>query len=344
MNKNIYNLLLESKKLYTDKEISDFLNVNQNTVKRWILKKDVPFQYYFDFARMLQIEVDYSNFSSREKDQFFTKKETVNLCYEIIKDQFKKLELNLEEYNFIEPSAGNGAFLKPLPQDKTIALDIEPQGKNILKQDFLLWSPENKQKNIVIGNPPFGLRGHTALKFINHSANFADFVCFILPQFFESTGKGNPKDRVKGFNLIYSQKINPEFYYPEGQETNVNVVFQIWSKNHKLEEEQINLRSDIKLYSLSDGGTPSSTRNKSFLNICDYYIPSTCFGIEKMKVYYSFEELPNRKGYGILLENKDYLLKKNIENIDWSKIAFVSTNGAYNLRFDLIKKAIFNIL
>ena len=68
--------------------------------------------------------------------------------------------------------------------------------------------------------------------------------------------------------------------------------------------------NDIKIYSLSNGGTASTTRNKKMLNKCDVYLPSTCFGKENMKVYDSFEELPNKRGYGIiLLNNKDNLIK-----------------------------------
>mgnify|MGYP003350101553 CR=1 FL=1 len=62
----------------------------------------------------------------------------------------------------------------------------------------------------------------------------------------------------------------------------------------------------IKVYSLSDGGTVSTTRNKNMLNKCDIYIPSTCFGEENMKIYNSFDELPNKKGYGLVfLKNKN---------------------------------------
>ena len=49
-------------------------------------------------------------------------------------------------------------------------MDIEPKIENIDTQDYLSWLPSDKQKKyIVFGNPPFGLRGQLALKFINHS-------------------------------------------------------------------------------------------------------------------------------------------------------------------------------
>ena len=89
---------------------------------------------------------------------------------------------------------------------------------------------------------------------------------------------------------------------------------------------------NIKIYSLSDGGTISTTRNKKMIDKCDIYIPSTCFGKENMKCYDDFEKLPNRRGYGIVFNtDKDIMLKKML-NIEWDKVAFLSTNSAYNLR------------
>ena len=65
---------------------------------------------------------------------------------------------------------------------------------------------------------------------------------------------------------------------------------------------------------------------------CDIYIPSTCYGKENMKLYKSFEDLPGRRGYGIVFykDNKENVTKAN--GIIWSDIAFLSTNSAYNLR------------
>ena len=128
----------------------------------------------------------------------------------------------------------------------------------------------------------------------------------------------------------------------DGKNVKVNVVFQIWSKLHKSQESKPVLNGAIKIYSLSDGGTPGSTRNKKHLNTCNYYLPSTCFGKDKMKIYYDFEKLPQRRGYGIVvLSNKDHI-NSIIEKTNWSDVSFASTNGAYNLRFDLIEKNIWN--
>jgi hypothetical protein len=339
----VHELTLKILETKTKLELSKELYISIGTIKRWLENGKTPKQYQFDLMKLNKMEIDYSNFSITDKDQFFTKHETVNECWKLFNNKMKELKIDKNDYTFIEPSAGDGAFLKVLPI-KTIAFDIEPKNEKIIKQDFLEWQPKlnAKEKFIVFGNPPFGLRGHLALAFINHASKFADFVCFILPQLFESDGKGVPRKRVLNMNLIHSEKLITKFYQPNTEkEVEIHTIFQIWSKNHTSKTLEISheIETDIKVYSLSDGGTAGSTRNKKMLELCDIYLPSTCFGKENMKLYSTFEELPNRKGYGIIFsKNKEELIEKS-KNIDWNTIAFISTNSAINLRTSKIINA-----
>jgi len=328
---NILNNLLEND---TYSNIASKLNVAIGTVKRWIELKNIPKSYTFDLMKMAKINIDYSTFTYKEKDQFFTPKNTAKYCYNKFIEILNKYGDNQNMYTYIEPSAGSGNFLDLLPKNNRIGLDIEPLSDEIIKQDFLEWSPNKSDKFVTIGNPPFGLRGNLALRFINHASEFSDYVCFILPQLFESDGKGVPRKRVKNLNLIYSEKINTIFISPDDKEIKVECIFQIWSKNNTNTDYDIKINdtSSINVYSLSDGGTPSTTRNKDMLYSCDIYLSSTCFGKDNMIYYNSFDELPRKKGYGIVfLKNKEELLKK-FKDIDWSSIAFKSTNSAYNIR------------
>ena len=326
----ILNRILENKS-YTD--IAKQINVSNGTVKRWINLKNVPKSYTFELLKLANIDIDYSSFTYEEKGQFFTPNTTAKYCYSKFIEVLKEYN-DYEKYIFIEPSAGNGSFLEILPIDKRIGIDIEPKSNEIVKQDFLNWYPIEKGKYVVIGNPPFGLRGQLALKFINHSSNFADYVCFILPQLFESDGKGVPRKRVIGLNLIHSEKLNTDFETPDGKNIKVQCIFQIWSKYHKNDSYVIKdiENKNIKIYSLSDGGTPSTTRNKNMFYKCDAYIPSTCFGKENMRYYQSFDSLPRKKGYGVVfIKDKEENLKK-FKTIDWCNVAFLATNSAYNIR------------
>ena len=333
-NINLIHVLNELLKKTSVKILSEKLNIAPGTITRWLELNDIPKNYEFDLLKLSNIKIDYSKYTSKEKDQFYTPTITAQHCFDIFKEVITNLNENESEFIYIEPSAGDGSFVKVLPNDRVIALDIEPKYEGIIEKDYLDWKPDIDNKYIVFGNPPFGLRGHMALKFINHSYDFADYVCFILPQLFESDGKGVPRKRVKGYNLIYSKKLESKFYEPNKNELKINTIFQIWSKHHKNEDYDVKdyTNENMRIYSLSDGGTVSSTRNKDMIGKCDLYIPSTCFGKENMKIYNSFEELPGKKGYGIVF-NKD---KTNMANkaltINWGNVAFLSTNSAYNLR------------
>lgn len=330
---NLLDILNDLFNTYSLKQLAKELNVASGTITRWIELNDIPKNYDFDILKLSNIPIDYSNYSTKEKDQFFTPVETAQKCFEIFTDIIKIYGETPKDFTYIEPSAGDGSFLQVLPSD-TIALDIEPRHSSVIQTDYLNWVPTENKKFVVFGNPPFGLRGHTALKFINHSQSFSEYVCFILPQLFESDGKGVPRKRVKGYNLIHSVKLASNFYEPDGNCIKINTIFQIWSKyySNKLYDIKDYTNSQMKIYSMSDGGNISSTRNKIMIGKCDIYIPSTCFGKENMKCYMNFEDLPGKKGYGIVFtDNKEDMIHKML-NIEWNKIAFLSTNSAYNLR------------
>jgi len=331
-------LLEDCLRITTVKEIANKLNLCTGTVKRWIELKSVPVQYTFDLHKILSKPIEYARYSYALKDQFFTPTALAEKCWATFQREVPMVDVS--DYTFIEPSAGDGSFLRILPAG-SIGMDIEPRSHGIQTQDYLLWKPADlSQKYIVFGNPPFGLRGHLALSFINHSYPFADYVCFILPQLFESDGKGSPRKRVNGYNLIYSEGLSAMFYHPDRQEVKVHFVFQIWSKHTSNMNYTITPNSEdtMKVYSLSDGGTVSTTRNKRMIDECDIYLPSTCFGKENMQAYRRFDELPNKKGYGIVFFKEKSGMIQKAQAVDWASVSFLSTNSAYNLRTSLIVK------
>ena len=344
---NTFILLQEAIQQYKLSYILDKLFIHKGTFIRWVQKQEVPENYFNDLNALLGNKYP-SKTGVRVQDQFFTTEKTARYCYNKMLSVLKDLEVNEEEYTFIEPSAGCCNFYKILPENRRIGIDIEPKGElknELIKISYLDFMPEDKAKKyIVIGNPPFGLRGNLALRFINHSLKFADIVAFILPPLFNSTGKGVPMKRVEGYKLAYSEKLpQNSFQYPDGKPVDVATIFQVWTK---INCDKIAIKKPktckqyLKVYSLSDGGTPSSTRNKKMLDKCDIYLPSTCF--KGMKIYSSFEELQNRRGYGVVFYQEKEKLKTLYKNTDWRKVAFISTNGAINLRTDLIESVAIN--
>ena len=119
-------------------------------------------------------------------DTFFTKPNIVKECWEAFTDTMTAEQINIDDYDFIEPSAGSGAWLDVLPSDTT-AMDIAPQNNRIEQANFLEWQrPKNNKKPLIaIGNPPFGWSGKLAKLFIQKlsSLNVA-YIGFILPPCF----------------------------------------------------------------------------------------------------------------------------------------------------------------
>lgn len=335
----MYELYLRAKEKAGFSKLVKELNIATGTAKRWEEKKNVPKDYFMDLKRLCEEEIDLNVLTYRDKGQFFTPSDTAKQCYNKVKEVLEQYNIVLSDYTLLEPSAGCGQFSDLFPSN-SISMDIEPRKEGIIKQDFLTWKPDDK-KYLIIGNPPFGLRGQQALLFLNKALSFCDFCCFILPPLFNSDGKGAPGKRVKG-NLLYTQQCPSSYFYPDGTSVKVETIFQIWTSISDLGEnlnEKI-IPKGFSIYSLSDGGSPATTRNKDKINICDYYLPSTCFGEEKMILLKNFSSLPQKRGYGIIIEDES--LREKIENICWKNIAFSSTNGALNLRQSLIIKAINN--
>ncbi len=284
-------------------------------------------------------------------DQYFTNKELANSLYKKAQSIIEKYEKNIEDYFWIEPSVGEGCFFDLLPDNKRIGLDISPMRADVIKTDYLEYELPDK-KLIVIGNPPFGHRGVMALNFINHSQQ-AEYVCFILPMFFESKGKGSIKYRVNDFNLIYSERVpKNSFYIPTNNKVvDVKCVFQIWSKNHKLSEEEFSWYNNknkepfsdiVKVYTVSLAKNRECGKKWIFEQKADFYIASTFH--RNITIVKNFDEVKYKSGVAMVFATEDKNIRNNIkkifETIDWTKYATPATNSCYHIG----KSNIFQVL
>jgi len=126
-----------------------------------------------------------------DKEQYFTCENVVKIMLQTFSEREPERWRNIE--HVIEPSAGGGAFLKQMQQvfKSITAYDIVPCSKNVLQQDFLALEPTQEQQEqrthtACIGNPPFGIRGAMARRFLNQCAKFADTIYMILPISFKT--------------------------------------------------------------------------------------------------------------------------------------------------------------
>ncbi len=166
-------------------------------------------------------------------DQFYTRPEVAAECIRLLCEH-----CITDGCTFLEPSAGAGSFSSVLK--KCVAVDVEPKGPNMLRADFLALSaadlslPE-RSKVIAVGNPPFGQGGGNgyalAVRFINHAAQFADVVAFILPAAFSRLSLQVRVD--PSLHLIRSFAVSPSSFQPS---VRVDCVFQIWQRRSDLRD------------------------------------------------------------------------------------------------------------
>ncbi len=172
------------------------------------------------------MEQDTGKFRTNTKDQYYTKVSVAKECI----DQICRLFPDYSTYQWIEPSAGNGAFLKALPENVLrFAIDLEPKMDGIVKGDFLTWEPISQMKRIFFGNPPFGKQGSLAKTFIQHASKKASVIAFILPRSFvkPSMSKAFPSK----FHCIFQKELAKDSFEVNGEAYDVPCVFQIWEKH-----------------------------------------------------------------------------------------------------------------
>jgi hypothetical protein len=145
-------------------------------------------------------------------DKFYTNEDIAEVCADIFFD-----------YAYppvVEPSAGAGAFAPYVD----MMLDIDPEGPDIIEQDFLLF--DTTQYANYLGNPPFGKNSSLAKKFFNHAAKGKGIIGFIVPLTFRKVSIQNVLDL--NFHLVEDVDIPENSFTLDGKLYDVPCTFQIW--------------------------------------------------------------------------------------------------------------------
>ena len=169
--------------------------------------------------------------SRKTIDKYYTAPSVVLICMELAKQY-----LNIDKKSLcIEPSAGNGSFIKSIQSifKHYRFYDLEPENPLITKQDYLDFDytsliQSQFSKIHVIGNPPFGRQSSLAIKFIKKSSKYCNSISFILPKSFK-------KDSMKkhfplNFHLEHEFDLPENSFIVGDKSYNVPCVFQIWIK------------------------------------------------------------------------------------------------------------------
>ena len=270
-------------------------------------------------------------------DSVYTKREVAKRCLNVFYETADKHGYNLTKHIFVEPSAGEGSFFDLLPNSRRFGLDINPRGNGILKDDFLKWSPSNSGYYAVVGNPPFGVRGALALAFINRAAHFADIVGFILPMTFASNGKGGAMTRVSGLSLLHSEDMESNsFHRPNGDNVDINTVFQVWSARQVAFLPAPPTCDDyVRIYTVCT--SPSRRCGLTRMEQYDYFVQGTFYDNRPPKVVVDFADVKYGSGYGIVIIKNKNEVSAALKKADWNKYSSKATNHCRHIRIPQIR-------
>jgi hypothetical protein len=172
----------------------------------------------------MSIIQDTGKFRTHTMDKFYTTHEVSKKCVQMVLNTIPNAS---KQFTWIEPAAGSGAFLKQFPKEvrKKYAMDIEPDGPDIERQDYLKWSPSHTStmRYLVIGNPPFGRQSSLAKQFIQNSCRFAEVVAFILPRSFMKPSMYSVFPSL--FHKVYELELPFNSFLLNGEPYNVPCVF-----------------------------------------------------------------------------------------------------------------------
>ena len=174
---------------------------------------------------------------AEQLDQFFTKESLAQSLFKILQNYLLKEKIEINDW--LEPSAGSGAFFKLMPLQGRLGIDIAPQIEGVVQSDFLEYQLPNKPF-ITVGNPPFGKNSSLAIKFFNKCATVSEVIAFVVPKTFNKQSTISKLDR--NFHLDYNEELPENSFELQGQPYDVPCVFQIWRKKNTLREKAIIIR------------------------------------------------------------------------------------------------------
>ena len=279
------------------------------------------------------------NPESVQLDQFFTRREIAEECYESLCEWMRRDGAALSNYKFIEPSAGTGAFYDLLPKERRIGLDIVPFRREYEKVDFLSWEPPaNGHRLAVIGNPPFGYRAWLALAFMNRAARFADYVGMILPMAFQSDGKGSPKHRVDGLKLVHMEFLPQDsFVDADGRPVKINTLWQVWQRGVNNTCSVPTCNEWIDLFTVDNRKERLCGQDR--ISEADYFLQRTFYN-EAPALVKKFDDVKYVCGYGIVIKKDEREVVDLLQNADWERYSNLAAHNCRHISMYHIRRVL----
>ena len=246
---------------------------------------------------------------------------------------------DVSRYKFIDPAAGEGVFFDLLPEDRRIGIEIVPGRLDFECRDYLSWQPRvNGHRYAVIGNPPFGYRAWLALAFVNRSALFADYIGMILPMAFQSEGKGSPKHRVVGAELVDQQSLPADAFTTEfGDPVKINALWQVWRRGVNNRAPVATCNDWIDLFTVDMRKERLCGQER--LSEADWFLQRTFYS-EPPDLVPDFSEVRYVCGYGIVIKRDKERITEALRAVDWLQHSNLAAHNCHHISMYHIREAL----
>ena len=259
-----------------------------------------------------------------ENDKYFTPPE---LAKQLVQITFDTIGTDWDR--IIEPSCGDGVFLKLLPQT-TLAYDIEPvecEGYNIIQADYRNISLPYMEKSLVIGNPPFGRSNALSRQFVLKSLQHSPYIAFIQP-----ISQLNNNIQMSNTELLLSMDLGKLEYSNKKVHTCFN-IYHYKKDGHKQANYEIPDLTWARIYRIGKGKSSEEFINSGW----DYRIAA--WG-SPIRLLGDGETCSNE----VVVKAKTPEMKKWLdENIkyDYSKLIQNVAGNTYSLPIWRVKKFLY---
>lgn len=247
-------------------------------------------------------------------DRFYTKPDVARGLFPV-----EKIE---DDFFYVEPTAGLGAFYDLLPPDRRFGGDLVPTkesiDKGIIQQDALQLPktdliPRDRKLHWV-GNLPFGVRNSLNIRLITMMLSYdnTEKLSFVLPKVWNKPS--NQKIFPREWRLVNSEDVSNNAFMYEGAPYHVPCVFQEWVKGGE--------GGDLRWPEHPKMTHPDFTFSKDY---GDFFV----MGAAPRTIKDPQEVHPNNRGYWITAnEGVDVdLIRSKIQSIPWENLGCSSVNG-----------------
>jgi hypothetical protein len=186
-------------------------------------------------------------------DKYFTPQDVVD---KTVKKVYDLIGID-NVHSFIEPAAGDGAFIEALKKTGKPCYfsDLYPEHPEVIEADFLRIKGERIKGRVIISNPPYGSASSLFKKFAKKGAELGDWIIFVSP-----ASQYNSNYYLPMLELVDSEHLGDVEYYGseeyEGKPVKVRTCINTYrvkgEERNEVEDKEARVLEDFEIASLNE--------------------------------------------------------------------------------------------